>query len=57
MLKGRHLREVAEKCRRRAEMLSIDAETLRRFGEDLAELARRVEKMNGKALPRPARRG
>jgi hypothetical protein len=44
MLDVSQLREAAEKCRRRADNLSDDAETLRRFGQELAELAARIEK-------------
>ena len=56
MLDISQLREAAEKCRRRADSLSDDAETLRRFGQELAELAERIEKNQRKALYEPAAR-
>ena len=54
MLDISQLREAAEKCRRRADNLSDDAETLRRFGQELAELAARIEKRARKGSLEPA---
>lgn len=56
MLDTMHLRRTAEKCRRRAEALLADAETLRRFGEDLAELAQQMERAEFVVPPPRSRR-
>ncbi len=56
MLDVSQLREAAEKCHRRADNLSDDAETLRRFGQELAELAERIEKRSRKGSFEPTTR-
>jgi hypothetical protein len=56
MLDISQLREAAEKCRRRADNLSDDAETLRRFGQELAELAERIERNQRKGSFEPTSR-
>lgn len=43
MFDVQHLRERATRCFQLAENLIADAETLKRFGEELAELARNCE--------------
>ena len=43
MVDIQHLRDRAARCLLLADNLLADAETLRRFGEELAELARTLE--------------
>jgi hypothetical protein len=49
MTNVQHLRDRAARCFQLADDLRADAETLKRFGDDLVELARRSERKRASA--------